>query len=702
MSEPLKGKEEREQGSGGAIKPPFFLFSLSSLPALISILIVSSAAVWLYRRALGFAYFNDDPSGHFAWMEGQALWQFFAGSAAYGYYRPVVFAVLRLSELFFGNDVFPHNPAADHALLVMLHAANVGMVWLLARRLSGLDLYGWIAALVFAFVPFSYEAVAYVASLTHPLVVFWTLLSLLLYDHRRPIDDRRPAKADTSTLTTAHWSLAATLLIMTLGLLTHENGLFILPALVGLDWARRPKFVWHERARRLWPYAVPPLLFAALWVFIPKNSEQGLNSVTDIGRNAVPFLQTLVYPLLPIFRLDSADTMALLALSVTAVAVFGWLAWRAGAWRLWAFALSWFILSSLPALLFLGPAYVYGSPRLSYLPSVGVGLMWGIPVLWLYGHRRATDKENRKPIGSLLAAVSGQPSAVHITLTAAYLLAIVLPPLPFIRCQLDFYDETSRYARGMAFAGAKAPVDREVVFVNAPFFFSSTAARPDGCPSPYPWTPVGGILIPPYAQARDFVRFNGGPDRVVSGVTYAGYAPGWRAFGPEIDGPALRDHAGRNAVYVFDLQTGGFTDLSAHWQPASGPVAAPVATFGDALALAGAEIRTGEERLSVTLDWLVLSRVDAQLTAFVHVYDAVGTLVVQSDGPPGHGLAPQNLWTAGDGLVDERVIDLSSLPPGSYRVAVGVYNSADGARLAAASDGLDVIENAVTLGTLER
>ena len=452
MSESLKRKEEREQGSRGESKSPFLPFSLSFLPSLIPILIMSSVAVWLYRRALGFAYFNDDPSGHFAWMEGQALWQFFAGSADYGYYRPVVFAVLRLSELLFGNDAFPHNPAADHALLVLLHAANVAMVWLLARRLGGREPYAWIGALVFAFVPFSYEAVAYVASLTHPLVVFWTLLSLLLYDRRWPTTDRRPAEANTSTPTTAYWSLAAALLIMTLGLLTHENGLFIFPALVGLDWVRRPAIVWHERARRLWPFAVPPLLFAALWVLIPKNSEQGLNSLTDIGRNAIPFLQTLIYPLLPIFRLDPADTMALLALSVTAVAVFGWLAWRAGAWRLWAFALSWFILSSLPALLFLGPAYVYGSPRLSYLPSVGVGLMWGIPVLWLYGRRRASGEKDRKPIGSLPAAVSGQPSAVYVTLTAAYLLAIVFPPLPFIRCQLDFYDETSRFARGMAFA----------------------------------------------------------------------------------------------------------------------------------------------------------------------------------------------------------------------------------------------------------
>ncbi|RIK17986.1 MAG: hypothetical protein DCC51_11620, partial [Anaerolineae bacterium] len=95
----------------------------------------------LYSRAAGFTYFNDDPSGHFAWMEGQSLLDFFAGSAGYGYYRPVVFAVLRLSELLFGNATFPHNPVADHALLLLLHGANVAMVWALARRLGGRDAY---------------------------------------------------------------------------------------------------------------------------------------------------------------------------------------------------------------------------------------------------------------------------------------------------------------------------------------------------------------------------------------------------------------------------------------------------------------------------------------------------------------------------------------------------------------------------------
>ncbi|HOU42043.1 MAG TPA: hypothetical protein PK829_12330, partial [Promineifilum sp.] len=341
-----------------------------------------------------------------------------------------------------------------------------------------------------------------------------------------------------------------------------------------------------------------------------------------------------------------------------------------GAARLWVFALGWTVLAALPSLLFLAPAYVYGSPRLSYLPAVGVGLLWALPLLWLRRRLRVG--------GAALAVLTGVAAG-----------ALLWPARPFVVCQLDFYADTSRMARQMGAIGASAPAGRELVFVNAPFFFSSTAARPDGCPSAFPWTPTGGILIPPYAQPRDFVRFNGGPDRAATGVTFAGYAPGWRTFGPEIDGDGLRAAAGESAVYVFDLGRGNFVDLAAAWQPGNAPTASPLATFGDALALAGgtATAAAASETLNVRLDWRVLAAPPFLPAVFVHVYDDGGVLVAQSDGPPAGGLVPLALWRPGDGLSDMRRLDLSALPPGNYVVAVGVYNPADGLRLPAVAGG---------------
>src|SRR5690606_25342561 len=124
MSETERRRGEGGKGRRGEGESPLHPFTLSPLHSLASLALVALVAFWLYRRAVGFAYFNDDPTGHFAWMEGQSILRFFAGSADYGYYRPVVFALLRVSELLFGNDIFPHNPVVDHALLLLLHSAN--------------------------------------------------------------------------------------------------------------------------------------------------------------------------------------------------------------------------------------------------------------------------------------------------------------------------------------------------------------------------------------------------------------------------------------------------------------------------------------------------------------------------------------------------------------------------------------------------
>ena len=650
---------------------------------------VALLTFWLYRGALGFAYFNDDPTGHFAWMEGRTVADFFSGSAAYGYYRPVVFATLRLFETLFGNDAWPHNPLADHTLLVLLHAVNAALVWGLAWRLAGRGpgraALAWVAALVFAALPFSYEAVAYVASLTHPLVTFFVVMALLLY--QRGARGQGPGSREERS------PLAPVLL----ALLTHETGLLVLPALVGVDWLRWPGDSAWARLGRLWPYGLMAALFAVLWLAIPKNSAQGLNAPGDIARNAVPFLQTLVFPVLPLLRLDAGDVGALVALAVGVMGASGWLAWRAGVGRLWLFAVGWVVLAALPSLLFLGPAYVYGSPRLSYLPAVGVGLLWAMPVLAL---ARLLGDSRFQGKNALPLAPGPWPLAPVITIF--YLSLLLLPARPFVACQLDFYAETSRLARAMGDVGNAAPAGREIVFVNAPFFFSSTADRPNGCPNPYPWTPTGGILIPPYAQPRDFVRFNGGPDRAVSGVSFAGYAPGWRTFGPEIGGEALRAAVAESAVTVFDLGRGGFVDLPAAWRPGGASEGEPQATFGGALALvSGAAVATGDSA-HVQLDWRVVAPPTFLPTVFVHVYDAAGALVAQSDGPPAGGFAPVDLWRPGDGLSDTRVIDLSALPPGEYTIAAGVYNPGDGVRLAAERNGQRLTDDIFPLGSFVR
>lgn len=639
----------------------------------LSMLLLALLAMGLYARALDFAYFNDDPTGHFAWMEGRTVVDFFRSSADYGYYRPVVFTALRLTETVAGG----HDPVVDHVLLLLLHGANAAMVWLLAYRLSGRAVaYAWVAALAFVVFPFNYEAVAYVASLTHPLLLFWLLLTLHLYIRGRTAGRRLPRLLAGLTLV--------------LGLLTHENGLLAVPALAGVEWVLFRPGSWRAWLRPWWPYALPALLYGPLWLLIPKNSEATGVALAAAGRNGVPFLQSLIYPLLPPLRPDSGETGllalgALLFLSATAA-----LAWVAGARRLWLFAAGWVVLSALPALLFLSPDYLYGSPRLSYVPSVGVGLLWGVPVLWLW----------RGPVARLGPAWD----AGRALLTVGLGLAIVLPPLSFVRCQLDFYDEASRIVREMAAIGAETPPDTPLTLVNVPYFFSSYDGRPDGCPSPYSWTPVGAVVVPPYAQVRDFVRFNGGPDRAVTAVQSAEFAPGWRTVGEGVAAAGLRSLTSDGRVWVFDLLRGGFADLNAHWEPGAAGAASALAAFGDVLTLTEAGLEGDGGRVVVPLTWTVIGPPPGPLTVFVHFYGPDGGLLAQADAPPGGGLVPVGLWTPGDVIRDSAVLEVNvaDLRVGSYRISVGLYDPITGERLPATVNGRPVPGGAVEIGRIDK
>jgi hypothetical protein len=637
----------------------------------ISMLIVGLLAILLYGRALDFAFFNDDPTGHFAWMENRSLLDFFSSSAEYGYYRPVVFVTLK-SLVTLGG----YSAPLFHALLLLLNSANVAMLWLLAYRLGGSRAYAWAAALIFLTFPFSYEAVAYVASLTHPLLLFWLLLTILLYQQAR--DGRGHGRL---------FDIAAFITLL-LGLFSHENGLFIPPALVGVEWLERPPRGWREGLKRPFlPYIGASALFFLLWLIIPKNSDQGVASLDTLINNLFPFLQSLVYPLLPLAQLSSANVTALLIISLLAILLLFGAAVIAGAKRLWLFALAWFGLSILPAILFLSSDYLYGSPRLHYLPAVGIALLLGLPVLAL---------ARRMPLHCW-------PRVVTALAAVLYTVAIILPPLSFIRCELDFYAEASTIVRQMGDIGSNVPAEQDLLFVNVPFFFSSYTAHPQGCENRYPWTPVGAVVIPPYASSRDFVRFNGGPDRPATAVTVPEYAPGWNSSGSTLPLAEVRQRLGETAVFVYDLTSGGFFDLSTAWQPGAPVNATPQANFGDRVALLDSAVRLNEDQneIAVTLQWQVNNPADSPLTAFVHLYDQNGALIAQHDSPPGNNFIPPAFWQTADRIQDSHTIPLDTpLPAGIYTVAAGIYNPLDGQRLPAQTNNIPLADDILILQEL--
>lgn len=88
--------------------------------------------------------------------------------------------------------------------------------------------------------------------------------------------------------------------------------------------------------------------------------------------------------------------------------------------------------------------------------------------------------------------------------------------------------------------------------------------------------------------------------------------------------------------------------------------------------------------IALTLYWQSEATVAEDYTVFVHLDDPGGRTLAQADGPPLGGDWPTSAWAPGQPVVDRRVIVIDSpLPPGEYRLRVGLYDRASGVRLAA-------------------
>jgi hypothetical protein len=122
--------------------------------------------------------------------------------------------------------------------------------------------------------------------------------------------------------------------------------------------------------------------------------------------------------------------------------------------------------------------------------------------------------------------------------------------------------------------------------------------------------------------------------------------------------------------------------------------------FGDGLDLLGYDAGLGAERLDLTLHWRARERLDVPYKFFVHLYDAEsGEVVAQADVMPRDWSYPTTWWEEGEVVSDEISLPLQDVPPGTYRVGVGVYHPDTGDRLpvTGAEPGLAVEERRLTL-----
>ncbi len=123
------------------------------------------------------------------------------------------------------------------------------------------------------------------------------------------------------------------------------------------------------------------------------------------------------------------------------------------------------------------------------------------------------------------------------------------------------------------------------------------------------------------------------------------------------------------------------------------------ATFGDVAQLDGAWMRVGQN-LHVVLIWAALAdgpAVDAKV--FVHLTDALGTVLSQDDSVPVNWTRPLSSWKRGESILDVHVLDLQgrALQP-TDMLRIGLYESTTMQRLSALdAQGHPLTDQAATI-----
>ncbi len=121
-------------------------------------------------------------------------------------------------------------------------------------------------------------------------------------------------------------------------------------------------------------------------------------------------------------------------------------------------------------------------------------------------------------------------------------------------------------------------------------------------------------------------------------------------------------------------------------------------TFGGQIRLLGYD---QDPPATIQLHWQAIAPIDRDYTVFVHLVAPDDTIVAQDDAPPGDPLCPSSIWLPGEVVLDPHSLSLpADLPPGTYRLLVGLYLQPGNERLPAVDANGTLLGDAVLLTTL--
>jgi len=616
--------------------------------ALVGAIACASLITLCYEFVPGLPFFFDDLP-IMIWLNHHSLVDIWMRAGESGHYRPLTFTIYKMGLIL----PLGIRQVALHTVPLLIHWVNtiliVQVVKLIGRGLK----HALLAALLFSVHPFLFLALSWVTALPHPLVTMSTLLAVYAALRARESG-------------AFYWWLVS-LSAITLAPFAHESGYAC-----GLITGGILSFRYSLRNRELRTFIVGSVLINLLTLLlrlrIPGVKQPGWLGGYSPVENTTYFLHGLIYPIAPVIGIlvrqqgwhdfTLIDIAAFLLLSLLIQ-----LARRNGRWL--ASGIWWWFWGAIPAATSFRFGYLFISPRLHTLSSVGAVMLWAGLIVEL--SELIPKARKRHIILGLLTAV------------------ILAQNISFLHRQRALFISLERVYQQVLHAASEANVP--LGFVNVPAWLAYRERV-------YTLITEGVEFVPPYSDISKFVLANAG-QQAVDGVMFTpalhdiDWVFGFR--GPGLDWGEMRQFAADHRMIWQTIYEGGRFVLQpvGFIIPNTSPVADPLVRYesGPIIEAASAE-QTKDGKWIVTLIWWTSGPVDGDI--FVHVHDADGRLVTQADGIW--------IWQSGDRLYDMRHI---VVPTGQspYTVHVGVYNSEG--RLPAFINGTRVPDDAAPVVTIE-
>lgn len=276
------------------------------------------------------------------------------------------------------------NPIPYHLVNIFLFIFTAFLIFILLRKLNANNSVAYIAGLIFLIIPSHPEAVSWISGRGDVLTTFFYLLSLVCYIHYRDINKFK--------------YYFCSLACFVLAILSKEMAMS-LPAVLILyellwQWRKENK----KQQLKLLYGRIFPFIILLVGYFIARYLTTsiffGLYSKAHVAFNPLNYLSNLWTALAVNFFTGSIRTFVIskiiwshqVILTIIAIPIiyFGYKKFQEN-WKLWFFAIGFFVLSAAPILSLSFNKSTDEGDRFAYLPSVGVSILLSIILVYFRG-----------------------------------------------------------------------------------------------------------------------------------------------------------------------------------------------------------------------------------------------------------------------------------------------------------------------------